>query len=307
MKEILVKTNNKDVEKEAKVMNIETLRKAEPRIEIKNKEDEERAVKLAGNSEKIFISCVDWKIIPLENLIAKLKGKTKIIAHVKNSEEAKLALETLELGSDGILLEIDSLKEFKEVFKLVQGMKNRKTIKLVEATVTTIKQLGLGSRSCLDTCSLMKKGEGMLVGISSQGMLLVEAEVKINPLAAPRPFRVNAGAVSLYTLTPDNKTRYIEEIKSGDNVMLVNKKGECREAFIGRSKIEVRPLVLIEAEFNEKKAKAILQTAETIRLVTKDGSKAVTELKVGDKILSYFEEGGRHFGNLIKEETIIEK
>ena len=307
MKEFLVKTNNEDVEKEARVMNIDVIKKAGPRIEIKNKEDEERAIKLAADSEKIFISCPDWKIIPLENMIAKLRGKTKIIASVKNFEEAKLALETMELGSDGILLETDNLKEFNQTFKFIQEMRDKKTIKLVEATVTNIKQLGLGSRSCLDTCSLMERGEGMLIGVSSQGMFLVEAEVRKNDLAAPRPFRVNAGAVSLYTLNPDNKTSYIEEIKAGDSVLLVNKNGECRSAFIGRSKIEVRPLVLIEADFDGKKAKVILQTAETIRIVTKNGSKQVTELKVGDKVLTRFQEGGRHFGNLVKEETIIEK
>jgi len=305
MEKLFVRTENEEVEKEAKLMNVKVLKKVEPIIEVKTKEDEEQAIKLAEKSERVFITTPDWKIIPLENLIAKVRGK--IIAEVKNAEEAKLALETLELGVDGLLLLTDDVKEFKKTFDLIQDMSKEKKIELFEAKITNIKQLGLGARSCLDTCSIMKRGEGMIVGVSSQGMLLVQAEVEKNPLAAPRPFRVNAGAVSMYTLAPDNKTKYIEEIKAGDEVLLIDKKGNSKLAYIGRSKIEIRPLVLIEAESEGRVAKVILQLAETIRLITKEGSKAVTELKVGDKVIGHFEEGGRHFGTLVKEETVIER
>jgi len=56
----------------------------------------------------------DWKVIPLENLIAGLqKLDVQIIAGVRDSEEAKLALETLEHGSDGVLLDTDDLSEIR--------------------------------------------------------------------------------------------------------------------------------------------------------------------------------------------------
>ena len=41
-----------------------------------------------------FIIGTDWKVIPLENLIAALQGTVDIIAGVKSFEEAKTALET---------------------------------------------------------------------------------------------------------------------------------------------------------------------------------------------------------------------
>ena len=185
MEKLFVRTGNEEVEKEAKVMKVKLLKKVEPRIEVKTKEDEDKVINLSKKSERVFITCPDWKIIPLENLIAKARGKTKIIAEVRNAEEAKIAMETLEIGVDGLLLKTDNVKEFKKTFDLLQDMTKEKKIELVEAKITNIKQLGLGARACLDTCSIMKRGEGMLVGISSQGMLLVQAEVEKNPLAIP--------------------------------------------------------------------------------------------------------------------------
>jgi 3-dehydroquinate synthase II len=76
---------------------------------------------------------------------------------------------------------------------------------------------------------------------------------------------------------------------------------------VGRVKIELRPLLLIEAEYEGKRIKTIVQNAETIRLVTKKGSTSVAELKTGDEVLAYVTEGGRHFGTLVKEETVIER
>ena len=305
MKKLLVKSNDEEVVKEAKTMHAEVIDKVEPLVTVETKEDEEKAVKLAENNERLFVHCNDWKIIPLENLIAKCRGKTELIAVVKSADEAKLALETMEVGADGVLLETDDVREFMKALKLTneKGME----IILEEAEVTKIEPLGKGSRSCIDTCSMMKEGQGMLVGSSSQGMILVQAEVAKNELAAPRPFRVNAGAVSLYTMSPEGKTNYIEEIKAGNSVMLVDRDGNTESSIVGRSKIEIRPMVFVEVESNGRKAVAILQNAETIRIVTKNGSVPVTELKKGDKILTHFEEGGRHFGTLIKDETIVEQ
>lgn len=147
----------------------------------------------------------------------------------------------------------------------------------------------------------------MLVGSSSQAMMLVQAEVEENPFVSKRPFRVNAGAVSLYTLSPGEKTVYLEEIEAGCEVMIVDRKGKTRAANVARSKIELRPLVLVEAESKKRAAKAVLQNAETIRVVTPEGSIPVTEIKPGDKVICRFESGGRHFGTLVKEEQVIEK
>ncbi len=112
----------------------------------------------------------------------------------------------------------------------------------------------------------------------------------------------------LYTLASMENTRYLSELKAGDEVLIVDRQGNVRTTNVGRAKIEFRPLILIEAEAEGKKLKAILQNAETIRLVTPSGSKPVTELKVGDEVIVHVAaSGGRHFGISVPEEKVIER
>ncbi|GFO97324.1 putative alternative 3-dehydroquinate synthase [groundwater metagenome] len=273
---------------------------------IKNKKYEEFALELGKVCDYLLVIGTDWKVIPLENLIAGLqKLDVQIIAGVRDAQEAKLALETLEHGSDGVLLDTDDLSEIKKVTgaRDRSGMEN---IPLVKARVTKVKQVGMGDRVCVDTASLMVPGEGMLIGSQSNGMFLVHSESEESPYVAARPFRVNAGAVHAY-IRVGEKTRYLSELCAGDDVLVVNSNGETRPAVVGRVKIERRPLMLVEADVEGTKIKTLLQNAETIKLVGADGKPVpVTALKEGDEVLVYFEAAARHFGIKI-EETIIEK
>ena len=277
------------------------------RLAIKSREDEEKAVDAAGRGiGYLVVECPNWKIIPLENLIAKLhQTRTRLIASVKTAEEARTAIETLELGVDGVLLESSDEEEFVKTSALIKG--TRKGIKLVEAEVVDKKSLTLGARVCIDTCNIMTAGEGLLVGSQSSGLFLVQAEVLENPHVEPRPFRVNAGPISSYILKPDGKTQYLSELKAGDEVLIVNRHGESRSGSVGRVKIEMRPQLLVEAKYHERTFKVILQNAETIHLVTKEGSESVVDLKPHDRVLIRFEEGGRHFGMLVEGEMVIER
>ena len=277
------------------------------KISIKGKEDENSAAKAAELSvDYIILNCLDWRVIPLENLIARTRGKSKLIAEVSNAEDARLVLETLELGTDGILLRASDADELMEAIAVVK--KQAPEIELVQAKVTAVKQIGTGARVCVDTCDLMAPGEGMLVGVQAAGFFLVEAEVHENPYVQSRPFRVNAGSLSMYTLASLQKTRYLSELKAGDEVLIVNREGKTRPASVGRVKIEIRPLILVEAEVEGKEIKTILQNAETIRLVTAKGSKPVTELKAGDEVLAHVTtSAGRHFGVAVPDETVIER
>ncbi|MEM2937203.1 MAG: 3-dehydroquinate synthase II [Candidatus Bathyarchaeia archaeon] len=275
------------------------------RITVKRKEDEEEAVKAASLSpDYIIVHCLDWKVIPLENLIAKARGKSKLLAEVSSAEDAKLALETLELGADGVILKTSDPDELTKTAIITK--KQVPKIKLVPVKVVDVKRIGTGARVCVDTCDLMKKGEGLLLGCQSACLFLVEAEVHENPFVQPRPFRVNAGPVSLYALCSLDKTRYLSELEAGDEILIVSKNGDARITNIGRVKIEWRPLTLIEAEHEGRKFKTIVQNAETIRLVTEKDSIPVTELKAGDTVLAHISEGGRHFGTLVKEEMVVE-
>jgi 3-dehydroquinate synthase II len=276
-------------------------------VTIRGKDDENRAAKAAElGVDYVIINCQDWRVIPLENLIAKGRGKSKLIAEVTTAEDAKIVLEALELGTDGVLLQTANSNELEKAIKIVKNQMPKMT--LTTAKILSVKPIGTGARVCVDTVDLMVPGEGMLVGCQSAGFFLVEAEVSENPYVQSRPFRVNAGPASHYTLTSLSGTRYLSELKAGDEVLIVSREGKVRITNVGRSKIEFRPLLLIEAQADDTKIKTILQNAETIRVVTPKASKPVTELKPGDEVLVHLAaKGGRHFGISVPEETVIEK
>src|SRR4030042_1710319 len=271
-------------------------------IDIAGKEDEDKAA--AVPAEKIVVlRMLDWTIIPIENLLAR-RGRN-IMVQVENSGQAKLMVEILEKGVDGVVLKTGNVNEIKKTAEIIQGVSEK--IALVTATITIAKQLGMGDRACLDTCTQMVPGEGMLIGNTASGFFLVHSESIDNPYVASRPFRVNAGAVHAYTLCPGGKTKYLADLKAGDEVMIVDYQGISQTAYLHRKKMEKRPMMLIEARAEEHPISLVLQNAETIRLVNPDGKAvSVTTLKPGDKVLTHIEKAGRHFGMQV-EETLIER
>jgi 3-dehydroquinate synthase II len=270
-------------------------------ISITDKKSENAAAKIRDR-QYVIVTTSDWTVIPLENLVAQTD---RIIASVRNLHEADLALHVLEKGVAGVLLKTQSPSVVKEVGALLKSTVG--DISLVPFTVTAIRPVGMGDRVCVDTCSMLEDGEGMLMGNTSSAMLLVHAETLENPYVAPRPFRVNAGAVHAYILMPDGKTAYLSDLAIGGGVLVADAQGKTKTAVVGRTKIERRPLLLVEAEADGAKVSLVLQNAETIRLVKEDGSAiSVVHLKEGDRVMGCALEGGRHFGIAVKE-TIIEK
>ncbi|MFQ5820997.1 MAG: 3-dehydroquinate synthase II [Candidatus Heimdallarchaeota archaeon] len=274
---------------------------------IQRKSDEKRAIAAAtAGADRVLVSTTDWKIIPFENLIAELHDQgCQLFAKVETVEDAKLAIHTLEVGVDGLVIssEVDWLSDIAQEIRGTQQAK----FDLTPSEIIEIRTLSNGERVCIDTCSLLVPGEGMLVGSQSDTFYLIHGETLKTEFADPRPFRVNAGAVHAYALMADGRTKYLSELSSGDEVAIVNDKGMSRIAIIGRNKIETRPLLLIRSQAEESFSSIILQNAETIMLVSRDGeAKSVASLEVGDSVLVHRVNGGRHFGKAIQE-TIVEK
>jgi len=243
-----------------------------------------------------------WPVIPLENLVAR---GGRLLVPVASCEEIDLAFGILETGVAGVVIAARNPAELKELLGHVKGVRENQS--LLVATIETIRAAGMGDRVCLDTCTLMTAGEGMLVGNTSGFLFLVQGEVLSNPYVAPRPFRVNAGPVHAYVVVPGGRTRYFSELQAGDPILIVNANGATHDATVGRSKIERRPLLLIEASCEGSKGSLLLQNAETIRLTGPDGeARSVVDLQAGDRVLVQVGKPGRHFGMKVTE-TIVEQ
>jgi 3-dehydroquinate synthase II len=269
--------------------------------EVRERSDEKEIITLSL-STTVVVKGRDWTIIPLENLLSKTDH---LFVEIENLHEGRTAFGILEKGVEGVVVNNPDPDAVRHILLTLKG-ENEK-LELLTARVKRIKPLGLGDRVCVDTCSSMVSGEGMLVGNSSQALFLVHAENVENPFVNRRPFRVNAGPVHAYIRMADGQTRYLSEIETGDRVLIVNFKGKSYPAVVGRAKLERRPLVLVEAEERGQLISVILQNAETIRLVQPDG-KAISliDLGEGSEVLVCTEKGGRHFGAKV-DESIIER
>jgi len=268
-----------------------------PVITLTEKSVEEEAAERLKKGEQVIIGH-GWEIIPIENLLAQ---SDNVLVEANTTEEAHLAFGILERGVEGVVVTADGVTQLKQI--VAQCKLSMGTLDLVPATVTEVRSSGLGHRVCVDTLSVLKRGQGMLVGNSSAFTFLVHAETENNEYVAARPFRINAGAVHAYTQLPHDKTTYLEELASGDEVLIVNHDGSTSIAIVGRCKIEVRPMLLIKAEVNGVEGAVFLQNAETIRVVDTKGTPiSVVNLKKGDEILVRTDIAGRHFGMRIEEE-----
>ena len=265
------------------------------------KADEEAVLERLHKGERVVLAR-GWEVIPVENLLAQ---SDSVLAEAATLDEARLAAGILERGVAGIVVSRESVADLKTIVsqcKLAQGHEE-----LQPAVITRVESVGLGHRVCADTLSILRKGQGMLVGNSSAFTFLVHAETERNEYVAARPFRVNAGAVHAYVRLPGDKTTYLGEFKAGQEVLIVDANGETSLATLGRVKIEVRPMLLVEAQVTTedgvKTGTVFLQNAETIRLTTPGGEPvSVVSLKPGDTVLCRLDEAGRHFGMRIRED-----
>ncbi len=266
-----------------------------------------------GLVEWIILEFSNWKMIPVENAISECEGTgTKIAVIVNQARDVNGIAFALEKGVDAIIIKseedlIQACSVAKSQRLEIHSGENQNSfeslddLKLTELTITNIESGDVGERYCIDLVCLISKGEGMLIGSSSSSMALVHGEVIESEFVPARPFRVNAGPPHSYIMMADGKTKYLSELKSGDNVLLVSENGSTRSASIGRLKIERRPFLRICWENDYQISNSIfLQQAETVRVLSRVGVvKSVTNLKIGDSILCHESDYTRHIGNKV--------
>jgi 3-dehydroquinate synthase II len=293
----------------------------------------------------VVIEAPDWRVIPLENLIAARRDRPgTLYAHAATPQQARLFADTLETGVHGIVLAPAQIGDIAdtdhvlcEAFQRLRPLDrdfgdfgdgppssepnipeipgipvsgqaavgaevaSGARLDLVGARITRIEDAGLGDRVCIDCTGLFHDGEGLLIGSTARSFALVHAETQTSDLIAARPFRVNAGAVHSYLLGPGGRTMYLSEVRAGTQVLAVSApppqgKQGARLLTVGRAKLETRPHTILHWESPTGPASVVLQTAETVRVVTPQGPKSVTALGVGDAILVHHETAARHTG-----------
>ena len=229
----------------------------------------------------------------------------EIFATARSVNEIETLFTVLELGVDGVIFETNDEEKIAKIKNIIENT----NFNISSAKIVEIKDIGIGERVCIDTVSMLTEGEGMLIGNKSNFLFLIHNESIGSSFTSPRPFRVNAGALHCYTITPDGTTKYLSELESGSQVLIVNTKGSARTVYVGRAKIETRPLRLFKALYEKEIGSIVVQNAETIRFLDKNGKiLPVTHAKLGDEILVYSKRAtGRHFGMEVSNEFIIEK
>ena len=276
-------------------------------ILLEDKKSQEEALSMIGLVPWILVRCTKWTMIPLENLISKSLGTgTKIAVFINNKIEITGAIFALEHGVDALLIPNDreiwdealKLKEQKIVNIPIKDSKNKK---MSVAEIISVESGGFGERVCIDLIERLEPGEGALVGSASNALSLIHGETMDSEFVPSRPFRINVGAIHSYILMKDDKTKYLSELISGDQIKIINQYGKERFAVIGRIKIERRPFLKITYVNEEVKGHIIIQQAETVRLIDDSGMAiSVTNIKIGDKIIIMQDSKMRHIGNPIE-------
>ncbi len=274
-----------------------------PVIRLAAKADEQDAAARLAAGEDVVIAR-GWEVIPLENLLAHPDPRVagRLAVEVATPEEARLALGILERGVPVLVVTAEGLPRIKDI--MAAAREAEPPVELVAARVRDVRPVGMGHRVCVDTLSLLRRGQGMLTGNSSAFLFLVHAETEPNEYVAARPFRVNAGGVHAYALLPGDATRYLEEFRPGGEALIVGADGAASRAVVGRVKVEARPMLLIEAETADGRCGGVfVQNAETVRLVRPGGEPvSVVALRPGDEVLCRADQAGRHFGMRIQED-----
>lgn len=262
-----------------------------------------------GEAEKydyIFLQLNDETNIPLELIMAKLQNnKTLILKYVETMAEAIVAMRVMEKGSDGIVLSTTQTAEVTGVSSYIEKCLHNK-LNLVSAEVTNVEHIEMGYRACVDTTNMLGKNEGLIIGSTSRGGILVSSETHYLPYMETRPFRVNAGAIHSYLFNGSEETFYLTELRSGLSINVVDIEGNTRTVSIGRVKIEQRPLLKIEAKIEETEINTIVQDDWHIRIFGENGAVLnASSINCGDKVLAFVCSAGRHVGIKI-DENILE-
>ncbi len=274
-------------------------------VRVANAEQLERALREAPAAGVLAIEWTGDRVIPLENAIAVRDRRFALWVMARGPGEVPGALGALEHGADRVFVEVATPEEVDLLEALVEGPAVTR-LEWVTAPIVAATPAGVGDRVLVDTTSLLRPDEGLLVGSAAAFLFHVASEAVGSKFSRPRPFRVNAGAAHSYVLLADGSTRYLAELAPGDAVLVARPGAETRTARVGRVKIERRPLVMVTADDGGTLRTIFVQEAETVRLSTAAGRVPSTDVRPGAQVHAVRLPPARHLGHAVNE-TIEER
>jgi 3-amino-4-hydroxybenzoic acid synthase len=274
-------------------------------IEVTDEETMLRAVSMTAIGT-VVVSFKDTTNIPLELIVAEAQQRqARVVKVVRSADDAMVASGVLERGPAAVMVAAADITMISELSRALLA-RDSVQIELHEAEVIRSVSVGMGMRACVDTATIFDADEGILTGSTSGGGILVCAEVHFLPYMNLRPFRVNAGAIHMYTWAPDGLTPYLSDLGAGEKVLAVNTSGRARPVVVGRIKAEVRPLRLIECRAGDQTINVFLQDDWHVRVFDSAGTvRNSTDIGIGDRLLCILDRPGRHVGIAVTE-TISE-
>ena len=276
-----------------------------PVLRVRDAAELERASRAAADAGVLAIEWTADRVIPLENAIAARGRRFEIWVYAHGPLEVPGALGALEHGADRVFVEVRSPEEVDQLESLVEGPVPA-GLEWTQRRLSAVNPAGIGDRVLVDTTSLLRPNEGLLVGSAAAFLFHVASEAVGSAFSRPRPFRVNAGAAHSYVLLADGATRYLSELEPGDAVLAAEPAGPARAVRVGRVKIERRPMVVVTADDLGTARTIFLQEAETVRVSTAEGRIPTTELRAGASVHGVRLPPARHLGRSV-EETIEER
>jgi 3-dehydroquinate synthase II len=135
---------------------------------------QEEAISLIGMVPWVMLRCSDWKMIPLENIVAAASNSgTKIAVSISEEIDVQGVAFALEHGVDAIVIPPEEMApslwlSAKIVAKEKISAKSEDNVSDISvATVSSVTTAGMGERVCVDLTERLSDGEGIFVGSSS--------------------------------------------------------------------------------------------------------------------------------------------
>jgi 3-dehydroquinate synthase II len=293
------------VDRGDRVESVGTDRRVLLRLRVSNAEELVGAQRRLAARQSLLLRFEGERVIPLETLVSVRPPGTELWVELDRASELSSALGALEHGADAAVLSVDSPASLRGLAEAL-GPDRTPGWEWVSLPVRSVRPVGVSERVIVDTVGLLGPEEGLLVGSVAAWLPLVLSEARGSKVTRPRPFRVNAGAPHSYTLLESGETRYLSELEAGDPLLVVPADGRPRAVRVGRLKVERRPMTLVEFETRTGTATVFVQEAETVRLWTDQGARAVTELAEGTLLRVAALPAARHLGRTVNE-TIEER